>query len=604
MLTALASRLKTRARRRIAKNPTPVPDPKVTIDPQWVNLDEIRHWIYICTTSHGQMCEGTGVANVHTPLFNSGRPAWLVDVRDECIVPAAAHRYVALSYVWGDVRGTEAAREIMDRLQQPGALSKRSEEVIVPRTIRHAMEFIGLLEERYLWVDRFCICQDDAESKHSQLNLMGQIFGGAYFTIVAANGWDADHGLRGIRGVTEPRNLTSQLLHESEYKRCIDIASTVWYSRGWTFQEMLLSPRTLIFLYQYVIWECSRGVWHESTGTTGEYPAFPDAAGSRLLDREPDKGRTKLDSSILPPVEHYLQVVRRYNTRALTFPEDGLNAFLGITTQFVDKFPEGFLWALPIAWFDIALLWQPAEDMTRRYPKRAGGVQLPSWSWVGWQGLLEARCWEEEYAADMSLPHLSRPTRLARQPAKVTPICKFFYTEDGNKKIVQPLYVASPDEAREAPAGWLSPILSVYGPVARCMLRGGAASSVGLRKTINMCFKWICEADAGDDDDLEFQLRCGMMFMSPTLYSHTGDVECELLALSSAVSPLADEPIWARILDGYPRTEALKEQDSYEYYNVLWIARKDGVAYRRGLGKMAINVKGRISFTWDEVRLG
>ncbi|KAI0530078.1 hypothetical protein GGR58DRAFT_508852 [Xylaria digitata] len=344
------------------------------------------------------------------------RPAWLVDVKDECIVPAVEHRYVALSYVWGNVRGTEATRDVMEILQQPGSLGKQSKQ-------------------------------------------------GAYFTIIAANGWDTDHGLRGIRGVTGPRNLTSQLLTRSEYGRCIDYTSTVWYSRGWTFQEMLLSPRRLIFLYQYVIWECSREVWRESTGTTGSFPAFPDSNRTQLTSLSglpgPEIGTRSLmfDALALSPARHYLE-----NTRALTFPEDGLNAFLGITAQLTKQFPDGFLWTLPIAWFDIALLWQPYENMTRRQPKRADALHLPSWSWVGWQGLIDHLCWEEKYEVDIkpTTSHTKAPSALQRsatQPTQITPICKFLYTDNGITKIVKPRDTESRSDHRAAPVQQPSPIL-------------------------------------------------------------------------------------------------------------------------------------------------
>ncbi|KAI3343537.1 HET-domain-containing protein [Ustulina deusta] len=615
----------SRWRARVDRNPTLDSDPNtVPIDPKWINLDEIRQWIHVCTTHHGKKCETTSLPNIHIPqqLVNwqgaeqsqgalSQRPAWLVDVKDECIVPAAAaHRYIALSYVWGAVTGTEATRSIMDILQRPGALGKQSKQIIVPRTIRHAMELTSLLGERYLWVDRFCICQDDAGSKHSQLNLMGQIFGGAHFTIVAANGWDANHGLRGIRGVTEPRNLTSQQLAQSEYIRCIDPASTVWYSRGWTYQEMSLSPRTLLFVYQYVIWECPCAVWHESTGTTGSFPTFANSSGTQSTRNEYLPGprihrkRLRLDDITdmgLNPMKHYLRFVCEYNARALTFPEDGLNAFLGITTQFMKYFPDGFLWALPIARFDIALLWQPAEDMTRRQPRRANALQLPSWSWVGWQGLIDNQGWDEEYETEISLA-ASRTPELEDMPpfvpfcTLINPICEFIYTENGSMKSVKPPYVVSQRDHRAAPVQQPSPILLVHGPVARYKVRSGATSA-RCRKYMNLCLKWIYEPESP-------RLSCGLMFMSPSLHSITGDVECELLVLSSAISPLIEDPNWRIILRGYPSTAQLTEKGFYEYYNVLWITRKDGIAYRRGLGKIAINTRGRLLQNWEHLQLG
>jgi len=214
------------------------------IHSQWINLEDIRQWIYACDYGHGESCKPSSHFHHQTSRDDSDvvgedaklergpmpatRPLWLVDVVDQCIVPAENVRYIALSYVWGNTRGIEATQDNVGILLQAGALRDDNHEVIIPKTVRHAMELVNLLGERYLWVDRLCIVQDDSESKHSQLALMGNIFQSAYFTIIAANGWDADHGLRGIRGVTEPRQLSSELPDEEEYMRHIDREETIW----------------------------------------------------------------------------------------------------------------------------------------------------------------------------------------------------------------------------------------------------------------------------------------------------------------------------------------------------------------------------------------
>ncbi len=65
-----------------------------------------------------------------------------------------------------------------------------------------AIKFTEMIGERYLWVDRLCIVQDDFEAKHAQIHNMGPIYANAYFTKVAALGTSADYGLRGIRGIS------------------------------------------------------------------------------------------------------------------------------------------------------------------------------------------------------------------------------------------------------------------------------------------------------------------------------------------------------------------------------------------------------------------
>ncbi|KAI0184929.1 heterokaryon incompatibility protein-domain-containing protein [Xylaria flabelliformis] len=579
------------------------------IDPCWINLNEIQQWIHTCTTCHSKTCETAAVVNSETR-----GPLWLVDVKNECIVPAEAHRYIALSYVWGNAGGTEATREIMDILQHPGALSVNGKQVTVPKTVRHAMVLVNLLGESYLWVDRFCICQDDLESKHVQLALMGHIFEGAYFTIIAANGWDADQGLRGIKGFTEPRNISSQLLSEGEYMSRIDHTRTLWYSRGWTYQEMLLSPRKLFFLYGNIVWECSDAIWHEATGITGSFPIAIETDPIRAkLEAYPKRWLPKRSfrsaDAAVNPVKYYIALIRQYNSRELTFPEDGLNAFMGITTKLTDYFPDGFLWGLPIALFDIALLWQPGEDMAQRCSKRDDALQLPSWSWVGWQGLINDRYFDEEYAVETSLaaPHTPTPTADSVSVPKITPICKFASTDNGTTG--NAVTVSTGGDNRIASIRQPSPILLVYGPIAKCKLAGGRTSAVGFGG--HMAVKWISEPSSTDGSErystsTDGSERYGIMPMPPNLFSVTGDVECELLALSSAISAISleEELILIGSFHDHPRVEQFRRKGLQEYHNVLWITRKDGIAYRQGLGKISTIAWEHLSPEWEQIQLG
>ena len=67
-----------------------------------------------------------------------------------------------------------------------------------PQTVLDAMEFCKKMDQRYLWIDRYCIIQDLPEQKHDQLQAMGIIYHRAYFTIIAAEG-DALRGLPGVQ---------------------------------------------------------------------------------------------------------------------------------------------------------------------------------------------------------------------------------------------------------------------------------------------------------------------------------------------------------------------------------------------------------------------
>lgn len=172
-------------------------------DPKWINIEEVRQWIETCDIEHGK--------EYHQNSIGTERPIWLIDVEQVCLVPADEHRYVALSYVWGGVESSQATMDKIEQLKLPGSLEEEEPQFLIPRTIRHAMGLTKMLGKKHIWVDRFCICQDDIKSKHSQIQSMADTYGNAHLTIVATNEWDANHGLRGLKGVTKPRDLSQYM---------------------------------------------------------------------------------------------------------------------------------------------------------------------------------------------------------------------------------------------------------------------------------------------------------------------------------------------------------------------------------------------------------
>ena len=102
----------------------------------------------------------------------------------------------------------------------------------------------------YLWVDKYCIDQSNANEKHSLIRQMDKIYRGAELTIIATAGQDAELGLPGVSGLARPpqRFLT---IGGQRYSVFPDLTERVrksrWSTRGWTYQEGLLSRRRLVF---------------------------------------------------------------------------------------------------------------------------------------------------------------------------------------------------------------------------------------------------------------------------------------------------------------------------------------------------------------------
>jgi hypothetical protein len=149
-------------------------------DPHPIKLGTIKTWIKTCESTHDNHC-----FNSEARVF--GKPVWLIDVLNSCVVPAGAYRYFALSYTWGTAECNSLTLSNLSALQKPGSLST----ITLARTVKDAINLTARLGYQYLWVDKLCIVQDDLEEKMAQIHAMRAVYAGAFLTIVAAQGSDA-----------------------------------------------------------------------------------------------------------------------------------------------------------------------------------------------------------------------------------------------------------------------------------------------------------------------------------------------------------------------------------------------------------------------------
>ena len=136
------------------------------IDENRVDWSMVREWLHTCDTEHRDVCGRRDVGNL---LFGGFQ---VIDCKTRKIIRAPERAtYVALSYVWGSTATAAAPFVTRLRARAPSAI----EDAIV------CTRAIGL---RYLWVDRYCIDQNDSEMKHVLIQRMDQIYRNASITII------------------------------------------------------------------------------------------------------------------------------------------------------------------------------------------------------------------------------------------------------------------------------------------------------------------------------------------------------------------------------------------------------------------------------------
>ncbi|KAK8167772.1 heterokaryon incompatibility protein-domain-containing protein [Phyllosticta citrichinensis] len=169
----------------------------------------------------------------------------LVDVEENKVIqaPRTPFTYICLSYVWGNLGENDVLATMVNicDLEKTDSLSGS-----VPATIRDAMTACRRLGQRYPWVDRLCILQDDDSpygEKQVQIESMDEIHNHALATFIAITATNADSGLHGVSKPLE----TSGADWGRGFTRMYPWTSSEWKSRGWTYQEAIVSRRLIYF---------------------------------------------------------------------------------------------------------------------------------------------------------------------------------------------------------------------------------------------------------------------------------------------------------------------------------------------------------------------
>ncbi|KAI1323786.1 heterokaryon incompatibility protein-domain-containing protein [Xylariaceae sp. FL0255] len=281
--------------------------------------------------------------------------------------------FVALSHCWG---GTIPYRTLKANKRD---LCQRIEFSRLSQNFKDAFTVARWLSYRYIWIDSFCIVQDDREDWLQQSSKMADVYSGADLTISATRTASHTEGFLTDRYTDNKLGLTNRLpagisLYARDCER-LELSHqginrqpsehTPLFMRAWGFQERLLSKRVLHFLNTEC--ECS------------EYDTYPDS---------------KYDKEVYHS-SSWEELVEQYTSRKMTCQDDVLPAISAVARDYAYK--AKYYAGLMEADLYPSLLWRvkAPRDLygglitPAPIPKRPSIYVAPTFSWASVIGAVE-----------------------------------------------------------------------------------------------------------------------------------------------------------------------------------------------------------------------
>jgi len=312
--------------------------------------------------------------------------------------------YVALSYCWGQ----GATKSLMLRDENLQSMQEGIHENKLAKTYRETLQVARDLGFLYIWIDALCILQGNKSDWEYESTRMGEVYGNASLTLVAARSSDAMNGFlrNDFKPVADscpfPYGRVDENGHEIDgmyvgldrawFKDTLDPDPVK--TRGWCLQEAELSRRTLIYGRSGVSFQCKTAKFFEDETYKFYHKRVfdpkPEAALGPVPGRRPSDGLELLN-------HWYVNVLPDYTARALTNRGDIFAAITSLAKLAKQTIGGRYLAGVWESDLPRGLLWKPryqtrwwvnpSKTETNLVPlTRSHPSQAPSWSWAAVEG--------------------------------------------------------------------------------------------------------------------------------------------------------------------------------------------------------------------------
>ena len=274
----------------------------------------------------------------------------------------------------------------------------------LPAVMKDAIQVCRVLGIPFLWIDALCILQDSLSDWEEQSWEMAKIFGGSWLTICAASSFSCQEGFLNerrppalsfeytspldplIHGTLNfrptPTEFDTMLPSPARYTFLAqDLKASRWNTRGWVFQEQLLSPRKLYFGHSMLHFQDGNHTTSENGFTTKATLDMNLATSSNSWTIWPVLKKRKHMYAL------WLDIVYQLHRLQWTHERDLFPALSGIAAAFSKATNDRYMAGHWLGDLACNLLWHTYDkpdtihDVLERLSR--GNVQsAPSWSWA------------------------------------------------------------------------------------------------------------------------------------------------------------------------------------------------------------------------------
>ncbi|ROW14314.1 hypothetical protein VPNG_03961 [Cytospora leucostoma] len=300
-------------------------------------------------------------------------------------------KYIALSHCWGNTKP-----RCMTTSKNYDRQCQKIPWADIPKTFREAMQYTQRLGVRYIWIDSVCIIQPGDDQYYDDWLVeavrMSDYYYNAYVTLAAASSADCHGGLfskqpdrkhclfRATIGGKHCQFFAARTSEDVHYRNAYaEIQAHRWPlgTRGWVYQERLVSCRVLYFTTYQLIFDCFRGLASE------EWSCYSHP--------EPEMSLKRLYWELLHDTTALLawqKLIEDYSALRLTNLGDRLPAMAAIAQQVLSRQGPGgtlgstYLCGLRASSLHSGLLWLVGDHEPQL--RQDSRCLAPSWSWASY----------------------------------------------------------------------------------------------------------------------------------------------------------------------------------------------------------------------------